>query len=119
MKKIDLNKINKKYVDDILEYFIYELYSSFKKPINTDFLKSHLETSLIRYVKDNLMGKFIIDYAINVHLSTIDVKRDDTISFILDGNSEPEYYIEIAYRMSNRSFHSVKISEELLKSYEC
>ena len=115
MKKIDLNKINKKYVDDILEYFIYELYSSFKKPINTDFLKNHLDV----VVKDNLMGKFIIDYAINVHLSTIDVKRDDAISFILDGNSEPEYYIEIAYRMSNRSFHSVKISEELLKSYEC
>jgi hypothetical protein len=115
MKKIDLNKINKKYVDDILEYFIYELYSSFKKPINTDFLKNHLDGR----VKDNLIGKFIIDYAINVHLSTIDVKRDDSISFILDGNSEPEYYIEIAYRMSNRSFHSVKISEELLKSYEC
>jgi hypothetical protein len=116
MKRLDRNKINKKYVDDILEYFIYEIYSSFKKPVNTTFLTNHLEVR----VKEDLMNRFIIDYRINVHLSTIDVKRDERISMLLgdDDHLNEEYYIEVAYRMSDRSLHSVKISEDLLNSYE-
>ena len=115
MKKIDVKKIQKKYIDDMLNYFIYEMYYAFIKPTNIDILKSHLDSR----VKDVLMGKFIIDYTINVHLSTIDDKRDERISFILDDKNEPEpeYYIEVAYRMSNKSFYSIKINEDLLNSY--
>jgi hypothetical protein len=115
MKRIDRNKINKNYIDDILEYFIYEIYSSFKKPVNTTFLMNHLEVR----VKEDLMNRFIIDYRINVHLSTIDVKRDERISILLDDDHvEEEYYIEIVYRTIDRGFYSVKISEDLLNSYE-
>jgi hypothetical protein len=114
MKRFDLNKINKKYIDDILEYFIYEIYNSFKKPVNSTFLTSHLEGR----VKDSLMNRFIIDYKINVQLSTVDVKRDERISMLLDDDHvEEEYYIEIAYRTIDRSFYSVKINENLLNSY--
>lgn len=115
MKRLDLNKINKKYIDEIIEYFIYEIYNSFKKPVNENFLTTHLENR----IKNCLMDQFIIDYNINIHLGDKQNKRDDKISFILDdkNETEPEYYIEVAYRMSNKSFYSIKINEDLLNSY--
>lgn len=113
MNKIDRNLIDKRYVNDILEYYIYEIYSMHIQPVRTELLVSILEGR----IKNNLMDRFIIDYTINVHLGDKQNKRDDKISFILDENSEPEYFIEVAYRMSNKSFYSVKINEDRLNSY--
>jgi len=113
MNKIDRNLIDKKYIDDILEYYIYEIYSMHIQPVRTELLVSVLEGR----IKDCLMDQFIIDYTINVHLSDKQNKRDEIISYLLDENSQPEYFIEVAYRMSDKSFNSVKINEDLLNSY--
>ena len=43
---------------------------------------------------------------------------DTHTDYLLDDSSEPEYFIEVAYRMSDKSFNSVKINEDLLNSYE-
>jgi hypothetical protein len=113
MKRIEKNLIEKKYIDDILEYYIYEIYAMHIQPVKTELLVSILEGR----IKNCLMDQLIIDYTINIHLCDKQNKRDDKISFILDENSEPEYFIEVAYRMSNKSFYSVKINEDLLNSY--
>lgn len=113
MNKIDRNLIDKRYIDDILEYYIYEIYSMHIKPVKTELLVSILEGR----IKNDLMNRFIIDYTINVHLSDKQNKRDDKISYLLDESSQPEYFIEVAYRMSDKSFNSVKINEDLLNSY--
>ena len=114
MNKIDRNTIDKRYVNDILEYYIYEIHSMHIQPVRTELLVSVLEGR----IKDCLMGQFIIDYRINVHLCDKQNKRDEIISYLLDDSSEPEYFIEVAYRMSDKSFNSVKINEDLLNSYE-
>ena len=113
MNKIDRNLIDNRYVEDILEYYIYEIYSMHIQPIRSELLVSVLEGR----IKDMLMGKFIIDYNINVQLSDKQNKRDEIISYLLDENTQPEYFVEVAYRMSNKSFYSVKINEYLLNSY--
>lgn len=83
------------------------------QPVRTELLVSVLEGR----IKDCLMGQFIIDYTINVHLSDKQNKRDEIISYLFDENSKPEYFIEVAYRMTDKSFNSVKINENLLNSY--
>ena len=113
MNKIDRNSIDKRYVNDILEYYIYEIYSMHIQPVRSELLVSVLEGR----IKDCLMDRFIIDYKINVHLSDKQNKRDEIISYLLDENSQPEYFIEVAYRMTDKSFNSVKINENLLNSY--
>lgn len=113
MNKIDRSLIDKRYVNDILEYYIYEIYSMHIQPVRTELLVSVLEGR----IKDCLMGQFIIDYTINVHLSDKQNKRDEIISYLFDENSKPEYFIEVAYRMTDKSFNSVKINENLLNSY--
>jgi hypothetical protein len=113
MNKIDRSLIDKRYVNDILEYYINEIYSMHIQPVRSELLVSVLEGR----IKDVLMGKFIIDYTINVHLSDKQNKRDEIISYLFDENSQPEYFIEVAYRMTDKSFNSVKINENLLNSY--
>jgi hypothetical protein len=113
MNKIDRSLIDKRYVDDILEYYIYEIYSMHIQPVKTELLVSVLEGR----IKDDLMDRFIIDYKINVHLSDKQNKRDEIISYLLDENSQPEYFIEVAYRMTNKYFGVIKINENLLNSY--
>lgn len=113
MNKIDRSLIDKRYVNDILEYYINEIYSMHIQPVRTELLVSVLEGR----IKDCLMGQFIIDYTINVHLSDKQNKRDEIISYLFDENSKPEYFIEVAYRMTDKSFNSVKINENLLNSY--
>lgn len=113
MNKIDRSLIDKRYVNDILEYYIYEIYSMYISPIKTELLVSVLEGR----IKNDLMDRFIIDYKINVHLSDKQNKRDEIISYLLDESSQPEYFIEVAYRMTDKSFNSVKINEDLLNFY--
>ena len=113
MNKIDRRLIDKRYVNDILEYYIYEIFSMHIQPVKTELLVSVLEG----IIKNDLMDRFIIDYTINVHLSDKQNKRDEIISYLLDENSQPEYFIEVAYTMIDKSFNSVKINENLLNSY--
>lgn len=113
MNKIDRSLIDKRYVNDILEYYIYEIYSMHVQPVRTDLLVAVLEGR----IKDDLMDRFIIDYKINVHLSDKQNKRDEIISYLLDENSQPEYFIEVVYRMTNKYFGVIKINEDLLNSY--
>ena len=72
MNKIDRSLIDKRYVNDILEYYINEIYSMHIQPVRSELLVSVLEGR----IKDFLMGKFIIDYTINVHLSDKQNKRE-------------------------------------------
>jgi hypothetical protein len=105
------SEIDKIYIDSILEYWMYEVYKRIEgRSINPE----SLEILLFPKVED-LMGRFIIDFKINVNLSSLEKKRDDSISLILDEGDKKEYYLEVAYRMNNRSFHSFIINEEDLK----
>ena len=114
MKRIYKSEIEKKYIDDILEYYIYEIYSMVLNPaINRDIIRGTLD---IR-IKNDLTDRFIIDYHINVHICDLETKRDDRISCILEDTQEEEYFIEVAYRMTNKTFNSVKINENQLKTY--
>ena len=114
MKRINKSEIEKKYIDNVLEYYIYEIYSMVLNPaINIGIITGTLDVR----IQNDLMDKFIIDYTINVHICDLETKRDARISFILEDTEEEEYFIEVAYRMTNRTFNSVKINENQLKTY--
>ena len=114
MERINKSEIEKKYIDDILKFYIYELYLMVVNPaLSRDTIRRVLDDR----IKNDLMGKFIIDYKINVHICDLETKRDQRISVILEDNIEDEYFIEVSYLTTDRNFNSVKINENLLKSY--
>jgi len=68
---------------------------------------------------ENLMEKhFIRDWKVNMQFSDKATRRDITIDNLLHGtDDEVEEFIEVAYQMADRSFHSVRVMKRHLDDY--
>ena len=117
-----LYDITKRYIDDSLRYYIFEVYAMHRYSIGTE----NDTQSAQDMVKDvlgrqaqNLMEKgFIKDWKVNMQFSDKATRRDITIDNLLLGiNDEVEEFIEVAYQMTDRSFHSVRLTKKKLDDY--
>jgi hypothetical protein len=117
-----LYDINKRYIDDSLRYYICEVYTMHRYNIGTE---SDTQTSqeMVKDVLDrqaeNLMEKrFIMDWKVSMQFSDKATRRDMKIDNLLLGiNDEVEEFIEVAYQMADRSFHSVRVMKRQLDDY--
>jgi hypothetical protein len=114
MKLID---INKRYIDDSLRYFIFEIYSMNKnKKKEVKFLR--IRKMLEKRTQSLLEKGFIIDWCIELEFWDISKRRDLMIEGLLNGTKcDYEEFIEVLYRMQDGLFYSVRIEKHHLDSY--
>lgn len=117
---MSLTDINKRYIDDVLEYFIKEMYSwryFEQKSDREKYGKIDIESMLNKRLEDLNKKDFVIDWKVNVNLRTKAEWRDVKLEGLLDGVEDEGSFIEILYQMQDRSMCSVRISEEELIAY--
>jgi hypothetical protein len=117
-----LYDIRKRYIDDSLRYYICEVYAMHRYSIGTENETQEAQTivsDVLGRQAQNLMEKqFISDWKVNIQFLDKSTKRDITIDNLLHGTDEEvEEFIEIAYQMTNRSFHSVRVIKKHLDDY--
>jgi hypothetical protein len=117
-----LYDITKRYIDDSLRYYICEVYAMHRYSIGTESDTQTAQT-MVKDVLDsqaqNLMEKrFIMDWKVSMQFSDIATRRDITIDNLLQGtDDEVEEFIEVAYQMTDRSIHSVRVTKKHLDDY--
>lgn len=113
---MSLRDINKRYIDDVLEFFIKEMYGwqyfEYKSASERD-----IEVMLNKRLEDLQRKDFLRDWKVNVNLRTKAELRDMKLASLLDGAEDEGSFIEISYQMPDRAMYSVKISEEELIAY--
>lgn len=117
---MSLRDINKRYIDNVLEYFIKEIYSwqwFEQKSGREKYGKIDIEGMLGKRLEDLNKKDFVIDWRVNVNLRTKQQLRDAKLEGLLDGVEDEGSFIEISYQMQDRSMWSVRISEEELIAY--
>ena len=117
---MSLTDINKRYIDDVLEYFIKEIYSwqwFEQKSGREKYGKIDIEAMLGKRLEDLNKKDFVIDWRVNVNLRTKQQLRDAKLEGLLDGVEDEGSFVEVLYRMQDRSMWSVRISEEELIAY--
>jgi hypothetical protein len=114
---MSLRDINKRYIDDVLDYYIKEMYSwqyfEYKSASERD-----IEVMLNKRLEVLHKGDFVIDWKVNVNLRTKAERRAAKLEVLLDGVEDEGNFIEILYQMPDKSMWSVKISEEELITYK-
>jgi hypothetical protein len=114
---MNLRDINKRYIDDVLEYFIKEMYSwkyfEYKSASERD-----IEVMLNSRLEVLHKGDFVIDWKVNVNLRTKQQRRAAKLEGLLDGVEDEGSFIEVLYQIPDRSMYSVRISEEELLKYK-
>lgn len=114
---MSLRDINKRYIDNVLEYFIKEMYSwryFEQKSDREKYGKIDIESMLNKRLEDLNKKDFVIDWRVNVNLRTKQQLRDAKLEDLLDGVEDEGSFIEVLYQMQDRSMWSVRISEEEL-----
>ena len=110
---MNLRDINKRYIDDVLEYYIKEMYSwqyfEYKSASERD-----IEVMLNKRLELLQEKDFVRDWKVNVNLRTKAECRAAKLEGLLDGVEDEGSFIEISYQMPDKSMWSVKISEEEL-----
>ena len=119
---IRLYDITKRYIDDSLIYYICEVYTMHRYSIGTESDTLAAQTmvkDVLGRQAQNLMEKsFIMDWKVNMQFSDKITRRDTTIDNLLYGtDDEVEEFIEVAYQMTDRSLHSVRIIKKHLDAY--
>ena len=113
---MNLRDINKRYIDDVLDFFIKEMYSwqyfEYKSTSERD-----IEVMLNKRLEELNKKDFVIDWKVNVNLRTKAERRAAKLEGLLDGVEDEGSFIEILYQMQDRSMWSVRISEEELIAY--
>lgn len=108
-----LRDINKRYIDDVLEFFIKEMYGwqyfEYKSASDRD-----IEVMLNKRLEELNKKDFVRDWKVNVNLRTKAELRDMKLASLLDGAEDEGSFIEISYQMPDRAMYSVRISEEEL-----
>jgi hypothetical protein len=117
-----LYDINKRYIDDSLRYYICEVYAMHRYSIGTESDTQTAQTMvkdvLDRQAESLMEKRFIMDWKVNMQFSDKATRRDITIDNLLYGtDDEVEEFIEIAYQMTDRSFHSVRVTKKNLDYY--
>lgn len=114
---MNLRDINKRYIDDVLEYFIKEMYSwkyfEYKSASERD-----IEVMLNNRLEVLHKGDFVIDWKVNVNLRNKQQRRAAKLEGLLDGVEDEGSFIEVLYQIPDRSMYSVRISEEELLKYK-
>ena len=114
---MSLRDINKRYIDDVLEYFIKEMYSwkyfEYKSASERD-----IEVMLNSRLEVLHKGDFVIDWKVNVNLRNKQQRRAAKLEGLLDGVEDEGSFIEVLYQIPDRSMYSVRISEEELLKYK-
>jgi hypothetical protein len=114
---MNLRDINKRYIDDVLEYFIKEMYSwkyfEYKSASERD-----IEVMLNSRLEVLHKGDFVIDWKVNVNLRTKQQRRAAKLEGLLDDVEDEGSFIEVLYQIPDRSMYSVRISEEELLKYK-
>jgi hypothetical protein len=113
---MSLRDINKRYIDEVIEYFIKEIYSwqyLHKSGSERDIVEVMLKKRLEELNKKD----FVIDWKVNANLRTKAEIRAAKLEGLLDGVEDEGSFIEILYQMQDRSMWSVRISEEELIAY--
>lgn len=117
---MSLKDINKRYIDEVLEYYIKETYAIFSP---TMFFKN-LEMRIISIEKQLRLrsetlqkSSFIIDWKVVVNLRSKEEAREARLMNVLDDVEDQGSFIEILYRTQDGSFYSVRVSEEDLINY--
>jgi len=117
-----LYDITKRYIDDSLRYYICEVYTMHRYNIGTES-DTQVAQEMVKDVLDrqaqNLMQKeFIRDWKVSMQFSDIATRRDMKIDNLLLGiNDEVEEFIEVAYQMTDRSIHTVRVTKKHLDDY--
>lgn len=109
---MSLRDINKRYIDEVIEYFIKEIYTWkwFKGEID-------IESMLNKRLEDLNKKDFVIDWKVNANLRTKAEIRDAKLAGLLYDVEDEGSFVEVLYRMQDRSMWSVRISEEELIAY--
>jgi|688.fasta_scaffold270828_2 hypothetical protein len=114
---MNLRDINKRYIDDVLDYYIKEMYSwkyfEYKSASERD-----IEVMLNKRLEVLHKGDFVIDWKVNVNLRTKQQRRAAKLEGLLDGVEDEGSFIEVLYQIPDRSMYSVRISEEELLKYK-
>ena len=110
---MSLRDINKRYIDDVLDYYIKEMYSwqyiEYESGSERD-----IEVMLNKRLEELNKKDFVRDWKVNVNLRTKAEIRAAKLEGLLDGVEDEGSFIEISYQMPDKSMWSVKISEEEL-----
>jgi hypothetical protein len=117
-----LYDINKRYIDDSLRYYICEVYAMHRYSIgnesDTQTAQTMVKDVLDRQAQNLMEKRFIMDWKVNMQFSDKATRRDITIDNLLYGtDDEVEEFIEIAYQMTDRSLHSVRVTKKNLDYY--
>jgi hypothetical protein len=117
---MSLRDINKRYIDEVLEYYIKETYAIFSP---TMFFKN-LEMRIISIEKQLRLrsetlqkSSFIIDWKVVVNLRSKEEAREARLINVLDDVEDQGSFIEVLYQTPDKSFYSVRVSEEDLINY--
>jgi len=108
---MSLRDINKRYIDDVLDYYIKEMYS-------LQICERDIEVMLNTRLEVLHKGDFVIDWKVNVNLQTKQQRRAAKLEGLLDGVEDEGSFIEVLYQIPDRSMYSVRISEEELLKYK-
>ena len=97
---MSLTDINKRYIDDVLEYFIKEIYSwqwFEQKSGREKYGKIDIEAMLGKRLEDLNKKDFVIDWRVNVNLRTKAEIRAAKLEGLLDGVEDEGSFIEVLY----------------------
>ena len=117
MKLVD---INKRYIDDVLEYYIKEIYNMImSRRYDSESKHQDINKMLIIRMNELIEMSFIIDYKINVNVNFLNKSeiRDAILDDVLNDIEYKEGFIEVFYKIKDRSMYNVSISEEELINY--
>jgi len=117
-----LYDITKRYIDDSLRYYICEVYTMHRYNIghesDTQTAQEMVKDVLDRQAKNPMEKQFIRDWKVSMQFSDKATRRDMKIDNLLLGiNDEIEEFIEVAYQMTDRSIHSVRVEKRHLDGY--
>ena len=114
---MSIRDINKRYIDDVLDYYIKEMYSwkyfEYKSASEID-----IEVMLNSRLEVLHKGDFVIDWKVNVNLRTKQQRRAAKLEGLLDDVEDEGSFIEVLYQIPDRFMYSVRISEEELLKYK-
>lgn len=114
---MSLRDINKRYIDEVLEYYITEVYNrlAYEAAANFRYLeKKYIEIILDKFLDELLKKSFVINWRVNVNLLDKADRRDAKLAGVLDDIEDEGSFIEVLYQMQDRAMYSVRISEEEL-----
>ena len=123
---MSLRDIKKRYIDDVLDFFIKEMYiwryfendSDNERFVKTDHHFNNIKEMLNKRLEELNKKDFVIDWKVNVNLRTKAERRAAKIEGLLDNVEDEGSFIEVSYQMPDRSMWSVKILEEELLKYK-